>query len=128
MADYSAPLRYRAHALETAACLWEAVLTIIDTDEYTSDNAERKALGDQVRACREAMGTSHLRLTVIGWTDHVDEAWRIADGDDAMNNSGQYGECFDWDFVPHWIVNNIDWSVPHMPTYRPSAHTLQGAI
>ncbi|WP_257721824.1 MULTISPECIES: hypothetical protein [unclassified Sphingobium] len=23
--------------------------------------------------------------------------------------------CFDWDFVPQWILDNIDWSDPYGP-------------
>ena len=122
-----APLTHRAASLETAACLWEAVLTMLDTDEYTSGDAERRAVGDQVRAARDFLGTSHLRLTVIGWTDIVDAAWLEADGCEDMGRGGEYGGSFDWDFVPGWIDANIDWSDPHNPTYRPSVHAASNA-
>lgn len=123
MTNSKAPLAYRAASLETAACLWEAVLTMLDADEYTSDDAEAKARGDMVRAARDALGTSALRLIVIGWTDAVDAAWIEMDGDDDLENGGQYGGSFDWDFVPSWIAANVDWSDSYRPTYTPSRHT-----
>lgn len=104
-----APLAYRAASLETAACLWEAVLLMESRDD---------ALAAQIRDAREMLGSSHLRLTVIGWTDLVDAAWIAVDGDDGLGNSGQYENSFDWDFVPGWIVDNIDWSNPSSPEVR----------
>jgi len=77
-----------------------------------------------IRAARKEMGSSHLRLTVLGWTDLVDAAWINADGCEDMGRGGQYDGSFDWDFVPGWIVANIDWSDPHNPAYRPSPHTV----
>lgn len=26
-----------------------------------------------------------------------------------------YALCFDWDFVPGWIIDHVDWSSPMMP-------------
>lgn len=50
-------------------------------------------------------------LTVVGWTGAVEAAWSaVADG---------YDLCFDWDFVPGWIIDHIDWSDPAHPAIRP---------
>lgn len=114
MTSTSAPLVYRAASLETAACLWEAVL------EMEAESSPRAAL---IRAAREAIGSSHLRITVIGWTDLVDAAWIDADGCEDVGTSGQFAGSFDWDFVPGWVDANIDWSDPHNPHYAPSPHT-----
>ncbi|SNS68675.1 hypothetical protein SAMN06295912_11280 [Sphingomonas laterariae] len=97
-----------AFARETAACLWEAVLGLRD-HPVTNPDALERAL--QIRACFTALGTAAMRMTVFGWTDVVDAAWaEVAD---------DYVLSFDWDFVPEWIVANIDWRDPHGPTVRP---------
>lgn len=121
-----APLAHRAASLETAACLWEAVLEMEAMREAVSGDPEQEERGALIRATREAIGSAALRLTVIGWTDLVDAAWIEADGCDDMGNGGQYGAPFDWEFVPGWIVANIDWSDPYRPTYTPSRHTVAG--
>lgn len=114
MTDFNAPLAYRASSLETAACLWEAVLEFEESS--ISDLAVARA--GQIKACREAIGSSHLRLTVLGWVDALEKAWLAADGDDAIRTGGQYPDSFDWDFVPEWIVENIDWSNPERPQIK----------
>lgn len=95
-------------ALETAACLWEAVLTLRD---HPATDPDAIALALAIRETCNAVGTADLRLTVVGWTSAVEAAWSaIADG---------YDLCFDWDFVPGWIIDHIDWSDPAHPTIRP---------
>ena len=95
-------------ALETAACLWEAVLTLRD---HPATNQDAVALALAIRETCNAVGTADLRLTVIGWTGTVEAAWSaVADS---------YDLCFDWDFVPGWIIDHIDWSDPTHPTIRP---------
>ena len=96
-----------AFALETAACLWEAVLGLRD-DPVTDPDCIARAM--QIRASFEAVGTATMRMIVIGWTDAVDMAWAGVADDYAMS--------FDWDFVPDWIVRNIDWSAPGCPVVR----------
>ncbi|WP_380926257.1 ATP-binding protein [Sphingomonas leidyi] len=64
----------------------------------------------QIRAAFEAIGAAAIRSTVIGWTDIVDADWSsIAD---------DYLGCFDWDFVPDWIIRHVDWSDPFHPIAR----------
>jgi len=95
-------------ALETAACLWEAVLTLRD---HPATDPDAIALALAIRETCNAVGTADLRLTVVGWTGAVETAWSaVADG---------YDLCFDWDFVPGWIIEHIDWSDPAHPTIRP---------
>ncbi|WP_231376756.1 hypothetical protein [Sphingomonas melonis] len=91
--------------LETAACLWEAVLGLRDRPISDPDAI---GLALMIRSAFEALGTAALRLTVVGWTDAVDAAWRAVEDD--------YPLCFDWDFVPDWIVDHVDWSDPLHPT------------
>lgn len=94
----------KEHALETAACLWEAVLGFREQRSSDTAIAER---AQAIDASFDTIGTSALRLIVIGWTQAVDMAWRaIAD---------DYPLSFDWDFVPDWIIANIDWSDPANP-------------
>lgn len=104
MPETSAP----ALALETAACLWEAVLDLRDNPVGNPDTME---LALHIRASFEVAGTATMRMIVIGWTGAVDAAWtKIAD---------DYLMSFDWDFVPGWIVRHIDWSEPGHPAIKP---------
>lgn len=88
--------QYPASSLETAACAWEAVLEILNS------GAGRKGLRSQANRIREEIGTSGLRLIVMGWVDEIDAAWAVV--------KDQYDQPFDWEFVPGWIAENIDWS------------------
>lgn len=95
-------------SLETAACLWEAVLTLRD---HPSSDPDAIALALAIRETCNAAGTADLRLTVVGWTSAVEAAWSVV--------ADSYDLCFDWDFVPGWIVDHIDWSDPTHPTIKP---------
>lgn len=108
---------YPATCLETAACVWEAVLDMERIGDGVAGDPDQEARGAAIRACREAIGSSHLRLTVLGWVDAIDAAWRQVDTDFGQEpRGGCYGEAFDWEFVPAWIVANVDWSEPNGPT------------
>lgn len=100
--------QYTEASLETAACLWEAVLGLRD-HPVTDPDAIGLSLG--IRAAFDAQGTAALRMTVVGWTEAVEAAWRDVEDD--------YPLCFDWDFVPAWIVDHVDWIDPAAPTPRP---------
>ena len=89
--------QYPPSSLETAACLWEAVL------ELVRERAGEKGLRAQVDRCRENMGTSHLRLTVLSWVDAADADW-------ATVKEECWDRPFDWEWIPEWIANNVDWS------------------
>jgi hypothetical protein len=93
---------------ETAACLWEAVLNLRDNP---GTDPESLTLAMSIRSAFEAVGTAQMRLTVVGWTNTVEAAWA------AVQDS--YDLCFDWDFVPEWIIDHIDWSEPGNPAIRP---------
>ena len=97
-------------ALETAACLWEAVLTLRD---HPATDPDAIALALAIRETCNAVGTADVRLTVVSWASAVEAAWSaVAD---------IYDLCFDWDFVPDWIIDHIDWSDPAHPTIRPES-------
>ena len=100
MTYFNASLAYRAASLETAACLWEAVLDLEQGTCCTLPENEREAYAAMIRATREQIGTVALRLTVIGWTDAVDKSWLEADGCEDMGRGGEYGGPFDWE-IPH---------------------------
>lgn len=94
---------YPVTSLETAACLWEVVLEILN------GGASYIGLRAQAQRIRENMGTSALRLTVLRWTELVDADWaKVKD---------EYEQPFDWEFVPTWIAHNIDWS-GETPVYK----------
>ncbi|GBH32848.1 DUF5983 family protein [Sphingobium xenophagum] len=99
--------RYTLSHLETAACLWEAVLEQRDR-LVTNPDANSRALA--LRKCVDILGTAALRLVVVGWVDAVEAAWRAVEG--------EYPLSFDWDFVPRWIADTIDWSDPRHPVIR----------
>jgi len=102
-------------ALETAACLWEAVLSLRDSPATDPDSL---ALALSIRASFEAVGTAQMRMTVIGWVEAVDIVWAAVQDD--------YDMSFDWDFVPAWIIAHIDWSDPGQPVIRPPAPGGEG--
>ncbi|AMK25784.1 MULTISPECIES: hypothetical protein [Sphingobium] len=91
-------------SLETAACLWEAVLALRD---QTSGDQAAKLLAAAIARSFETVGTAALRLIVVGWTSAVEKAWQEV--------SATYPLCFDWDFVPGWVIDNIDWSDAENP-------------
>ena len=99
--------RYTLSHLETAACLWEAVLELRDRP-VTNPDANSRVLA--LRKCVDILGTAALRLVVVGWVDAVEAAWRAVEG--------EYPLSFDWDFVPRWIADTIDWSDPRHPVIR----------
>lgn len=95
--------QYSATSLETAACLWEAVLEILN------GGAGQKGLRAQAQRIRESMGTAELRSTVLRWVDLIDAEWaKVGD---------EFSGPYDWEFVPDWIARNIDWSGDR-PTYK----------
>tara|TARA_R110000787_G_scaffold79023_2_gene172645 strand:+ start:3859 stop:4815 length:957 start_codon:yes stop_codon:yes gene_type:complete len=102
--------RYTLSHLETAACLWEAVLELRDRPETTPDAS---SLALALRTCVDTLGTAALRLIVAGWVDAVEAAWRAVEG--------EYPLSFDWDFVPRWIADTIDWSDARRPVIRATA-------
>lgn len=98
----------RAFALETAACLWEAVLGLRDNQRPDPGVVARARL---IRQSFETIGTAALRVIVVGWTEAVDAAWSRVEA--------HYDMSFDWDFVPDWITSHVDWSDADCPIIRP---------
>lgn len=111
---------FPAASLETAACLWEAVCEMEQNGDTRSADPDLEARGGMIRAAREAMGSSALRLTVIGWTGAVDAAW--------LEQGDKYDFPFDWEFVPGWIARNVDWSNPYAPCVKPPRVMVAGDI
>lgn len=100
-------MEYRASdtaRLEAVACMWEAVLDML------SSGGGIKGKRAQVEKARERIGTSALRLTIIGFADELEADWQHVKDD--------YPEPFDWSFVPGWLAHNVVWS-DHYPTLMP---------
>ena len=94
---------FNAESLETAACIWEAVLHILHC------GSGEKGLRFKAQRMQQNIGTAELRRIALRWTELVDAAWeKVKDS---------YGAPFDWEFVPEWIAQNIDWS-GDKPTYK----------
>lgn len=100
---------YPFASLETAACMWEAVLEI---------EAGTTSMAPLIAAAREAIGSSGLRRTVLCWVDALDASWVRVDGFEHGRRLGRYSGAFDWEFVPDWLTLNVDWSNPHLPCLR----------
>ena len=108
---------YPAVSLETAACLWEAVLTREELATRPPKPGVIDDMAKEIAAAREALGSAGLRLTVIGWTDAVDHDWRIADtAGGRVPQGGEYGGAFDWEFIPDWLALNVEWGGENGPT------------
>lgn len=88
--------QYPASSLETAMCVWEAVLEIMN------GGAGHKGLRVQAQRIRQNMGTSALRLAVMEWVELIDAAWE--------RDKASYSDPFDWGYVPEWLARHIDWS------------------
>lgn len=102
--------RYTLSHLETAACLWEAVIELRDHPTAAPHAIDLAlAMGKSI----DALGTAALRFVVVGWVEAVEAAWRAVEG--------EYPLSFDWDFVPRWIADAIDWSDPRHPVIRGKA-------
>lgn len=94
---------FTAASLETAACLWEAV------QEMLNGSAGHRGLRAKAQRVRENMGTSGLRKTVLGWTEAADADWEKV--------KETYDAPFDWEWIPEWVVLNVEWD-GHAPELR----------
>lgn len=102
---------YTYDHVDAALCIWEEIVSPMLEDApqpWTS--------------FREEWGTASLRhvvVTELAWPCH--EAWERAwrRHEDAMQATGEGPEAapdpgsFDWEFVPFWIRECIDWSGEH---------------
>src|SRR3546814_4023532 len=77
---------YSEGSLETAACLWEAVLAL-RSRPITDPDAIGLALA--IGKTFDALGTAALRLTVVGWTDAVEASWREVENDRSEEHTSE---------------------------------------
>jgi hypothetical protein len=75
----------------TAMCLWEAVI------ELQSRNREA------VEVAFEVCGWIHIRHFTMELAADCYDAWEV----DSFDG---YDACFDWEFVPHWLERNVEWT------------------
>lgn len=81
---------------EVAACLWEALLNLWQKGRtHPTPLAHERAVVEWL----DGEGFSCVRMTVIGWTDECAAAWELV--------SENFEGCFDWDFVPDWLVRKL---------------------
>lgn len=90
---------YTETQVETALCLWEAVIEIDRGGQPAAPWA----------AYWEANGTAAFRSKMIDLAPACDADFDLL--------SGAYGMSFDWDFVPRWLLDRVDWSGPN-PTVK----------
>lgn len=94
--------------LETAACLWEALLDLrqkglrpVPPMSLESEaNPDAPPIARAVVEWLEGSGTCDVRLTVIGWTDECEAEWKKVAAD--------FTGCFDWDFVPEFLERKLE--------------------
>lgn len=106
--------KYTLENLETAAALWEAVLLMeqvnVTTLRIMIGRPGTYSPSASIQLARSAIGTAALRMRVVSWTDQVEKDWnKVAE---------TYGLSFDLDFIPNWIIDNIDWSDSHHPRIK----------
>jgi hypothetical protein len=71
---------------EAAMCMWEQALALFQTDT-------------QWKGYVEGVGYAQARMDVVEHVPALQEAYEaVAD---------TYDMCFDWDFVPDWMTNNL---------------------
>jgi len=101
--DAFQPITRHSYA-ETAVCIWDAIR---DMREGSRDNA----VSLNIDGTFEAIGTAAVRSAAMGWIDAIETAWMRLD-DDSI--------AFDFEFVPDWIMSNVDWSDWRGPAVRPA--------
>ena len=82
----------------SAMCLWEAIL------ERINDT------GAPWYQFKVNNGTATLRDAVLGLAPACDAAWCEL-SEDQQDDAG----AFDWEFVPTWLANSVDWNGPGYP-------------
>lgn len=82
---------YTRDQVETACCLWEAIIELRG-ENVELDHAFRRH------------GTSEMRIAVIGLAVECDEEWQELT-QDAKDDIG----AFDWEYCPGFI-KRVDWT------------------
>ena len=93
--------------MEAAMCLWEEVLSnyhvIVSRDD--SERKDDSAKDQNLTYWWQGVGTACVRLHMIDFAEPCWAAWDLAhrDGDG-------FDAPFDWEFVPWFVHNCIDWT------------------
>ena len=94
--------------IETAACLWEAAVSLRDRASYTDlsmlggkDRAFLTAVGDRFKD----HGTAEMRMIVIGFAQTCANAFVIATDDAVL-----WSNAYDWHWCPAFLADAVDWT------------------
>lgn len=87
----------------TAMCMWE------ETIGPLSNNPE-------VQIVFEQQGTCEVRDMILSHATQCHDDWERA-------QAAGYDDCFDWDWVPKWMRDNLTWT-PQSINYTPSTPPL----
>lgn len=93
-----------ADLLDAAACLWESTRHLLeDIHKSQADPTSLPLMPWQQQLLNhvDAFGSMELRAMVVAWSEEVHRDWERA------FNSGEFDGCFDWEFVPEWLVAKL---------------------
>ena len=83
--------------------IWEGVLNL---------HMAKGALNDHVSAAFYAIGTARMRDIAVAWCAPCWAAW-------AKGEADRFDGCFDWEWIPLFLAECIDWTHPHRPVLKP---------
>src|SRR4051812_35788431 len=90
---------YSLDTIETAMCLWEALLENRRREDYN--------------AVWDKHGAWDLRHRCIALASHCDDVWQAFEGNDLW--------AFDWEYCPVYVAHCVDWETS---TPKPVADCL----
>jgi len=94
---------------ETAMCLWEATLWLID--DQIPDGKKEWDYGRALDRARTKHGWANLRMAVVQGVADCSDAWDTAN----ENTEADLG-CFDWDWCPSYLMEHFD---PETLSWKP---------
>jgi hypothetical protein len=76
--------------IDAAMCLWEAAL---------EDRSELAALD----AYMDVHGAEETRRQIASLAEACHTEW------EAATEAGDFDQCFDWEWCPHWLATRVQW-------------------
>lgn len=93
-----------AEQMVIAMEVWEGVLNL---------HMEKGDVNEQVTAAFYANGTARMREIAATWCEPCWRAW-------AKRYGEQFDACFDWEWIPLFLAECIDWTLPQRPSLKPN--------